>query len=584
MFSFKKVFRQVKLNILFLIPVILSITFGIFLRLYLFWNNSFVGDEVNTLEYLAINGYAHPKIFDFYNFLLLKNRGPGQYLVNYLNTSIFGFINEFQIRLPYVFISIVALIVIYFLTYEFFKSKKVALISVSLFSFNGLFIIFGRLAQYQSFLVFFIPLTVYFFTISYLKNNKKLMFLSAILYSICLLFHYDSLSLLPYFISLITYNIYLNTKKSNLINTTKLILIFILVVSFFSIVFYLPFFSHQYYSIKTSSYLESRLFGGGFMPKTPYFELGQILELYLPLEAWFILFFLLVLGFVFLHKKIINKVKLFKISFNHLVPLYYLANILFVIGFLLSLTLLKPRLSTLLVYISSFVILFLLFISKKIGAKLFALIAWFLVNFCVYFYFIKDPRTHVYVVFFPAFILVAYSINNIFEIIKNKYFKFVLYMLLNLLILLLFYFYYLVFIQINPPYLWYKKTFIFKELPYVDRNYKSNLKIFGFGDNNHWLEIKKLYDMGCLVKNYGTNEKISVSNFYMQTKQISLNDQPETVIFVVNPTTWSTQKLQYYSNNNEYILLKTYYNGDYPSVYLFGKKIAYKTNKTGCFK
>lgn len=92
------------------------ILWGIFTRFWGIWYSEFQGDEINPLRYLDNIKGTTPHIWDFFNYILDQKRGPGQYVINYLNTSLFGFHGEFQIRLPFFVFSVLSILTVYLLT------------------------------------------------------------------------------------------------------------------------------------------------------------------------------------------------------------------------------------------------------------------------------------------------------------------------------------------------------------------------------------------------------------------------------------------------------------------------------------
>lgn len=565
---------------IFNLAMLFFVFYGIILRFIYLGKNDFIGDEVNTLEYLP--GISRPYIgfIDFVNFLLLKNRGPGQYFVNYLNTSIFGFINEFQIRFPFFLISILSFVPLYLFALKIFKSKKIALVSVVLFSINGLFVVFGRLAQYQSFIIFLIPLSAMFYIEGIKTKRLMLLFLASLLFSFSALFHYDGLSAAIFFVAL-PLKIFFD-KKIKIKFLAKSQVLFWGIFGLINLLFYIPFILNSYYSQKTSTYLSSRIFGGGFMPKTPYFELGLILELYLPIFFWFVMFFLSSFSFVVLQKHL-NKIDLkIVVLKKHVVLITYLFFIfLFNSAFILSTLELKPRLSTLLIYFSSISICFILLLNKKVRSEIFALICWFLISFDIYFFFMKDPRTHIYVVLIPGFILTAFTIYKLITY-KKQFIRVLAHSTFFIFLLLISYFDYLVFIQKDPEYLWEKKYFFGIELPNVLRTQKTSRKIFGFGSNNHFLSVASMFKSRCLTGDYFTNEKLSVSKFYLEKEPVSLYDTPENLVYFVYPSTWSRVEKPMLDSLIEYRILKVYYNNGKPVTYIYGRRDTYALANFSC--
>ena len=95
--------------------VVCFILIGVFFRFYALGVNYFGGDELSTIDYLVHYGKTTPSIQIFLHFLADQDRGPGQYLINFINIFIFGYINEFQLRFPYFIFSISSIYTLFLL-------------------------------------------------------------------------------------------------------------------------------------------------------------------------------------------------------------------------------------------------------------------------------------------------------------------------------------------------------------------------------------------------------------------------------------------------------------------------------------
>ncbi len=565
-----------------IIPVIL-ILYSIFLRFYGIWYSDLQGDEINPLRYLDNIYGTTPGIDQFFTYLLDQKRGPGQYIINYINTSIFGFNSEFQVRFPYFVFSSLALVSIYFLARKIFN-QKVAVFSVLLMGLNGLYIAFGRITQYQSFMYLVSPLSLFIFIKSFYQRSYLGIVFSGFLLSLCMLGHYDTLSFAPFFIGFLL--TYLLQNKKQLLYVVKSGFAFFISFAIPSLLFYIPFLSSSYYESTAKGYLLGRLFGSGFMPRTPYHELGKLLTLYMPSEAWVIFFVLTCFGLFFLFSNFEYR-NFFKINkrFIRWIPLISICIFIFAVFF--SVFPIKPRSATFLEYGSAIILLLSLFFTKKVKPEIIGIISWFLISFSVYFFFIKDPRTHVYITFLPAFLLAGYALNFLFNL-KNNIVRGVFWCSFLAYSIYLGVFYYVVFIDTNPEYPWFEKDIFGRVLYSVGRvRYKKVDGVFGFNSNRHWKDIRTLYDKGCLVGPYNSNEKNSITRFYLGFDQ-TYPDNPDfifsgdTFFIVEAPQSWYYTNIDRYNKIVPYPVIHIIYNKDLPVVYVLGNLSIYKDRKMLC--
>ena len=190
-------FSQFKLPVYTTTIFFLLIVFSIFVRAQDLGYSIFQGDEVNTVDFLY---EMQPGINGLWEYLISQKRGPVQYMINIINVNLFGYINEEQIRFPYLVFSVIALFSLYKLTKRVFDPAT-ALIASTLMAINGLFIAFGRITQYQSVMYFLIPFGIMLFIRALNTKNNKTLLYSGLLMSFAFLTHYDTLSVAPFFIA-----------------------------------------------------------------------------------------------------------------------------------------------------------------------------------------------------------------------------------------------------------------------------------------------------------------------------------------------------------------------------------------------
>ncbi|PIR43570.1 hypothetical protein COV24_01975 [candidate division WWE3 bacterium CG10_big_fil_rev_8_21_14_0_10_32_10] len=576
----KKIIILFKQNYLFFITGAF-ILFGIFVRYKGLGYSDLQGDEINPLDYLGNIKGTNPTLTDFIAYLLVQKRGPIQYLINYANTSLFGYHNEYQVRLPFFILGSLALVSFYYFAKKIFD-KNAAMWTTVFLALNGLYITFARITQYQSFMYFMVPVSLFVFVKAFKDRNYKLISISGFLLSLDMLGHYDTLSVLPFICFFVLASLY--RDKSDFMYILKSGTLFSLFFIIPSILFYVPFLQNSSYESTTSDYLGRRIFGGGFMPRTPY-VVEKILAMYVPMEGWAFLFLFIVLGLFFLGSNIReNKIFKYKIPFN-LSYLYYFGVSLFSFGIIFSFFPLKPRLSTLIVYVGSILIILLLFLSKKVKPVYVGLASWFLFANAFYFFFLRDPRTHVYVVFIPGFILAGYGLSKFLNYF-NSYIKIFFSTLIIIFFIYLSYINWIIYVDKNPEYLWWDKPVFWSNLYTLQHvRHKKIDGVFGFNHNRDWKIIRDYYDSGCLKGTYNSNEKNSITKFYMGVDQDNLLTDgmqlgADTLIGVEAPHSWYFYNMELYKSG--YYLLKTIYKGNYEAVWIWGKVEVYPNGKLLC--
>lgn len=582
------IFKGIKLAPLFLFIASFIILFSVFVRVEGIGYSNYQGDEVNTMDFL------YEMNDGVLNYLLAQKRGPVQYLINISNVSMFGYRDESQIRLVYSIAGILALITFYLFVRKVYDSSTAFITSV-LLAINGLFIAFARITQYQSIMYFLVPIGVLVFVNSINKKDYKLAFVSGLLMSLSVLTHYDTLSVLPFFISiylsLVINEIYKHGFVLNNKNQIFAYLHFVIFALAFIIPaasYYIPFAMGESFDNTTSSYLDNRLSGGGFMPRTEITL--KLITMYIPKFHIWVLFILGILSIISYGKYfkeqsliMINKIGIKK---EWIYYLYLLLTSLILFSSVFSLYPIKPRTSSLLIILCSLAISTLLILNKKIDLYKKAVIIWFLGCYSFYWFIMKDPRTHVYVSFIPLFMIAADGFIKLIYMVKSKY---VVNAILGLFVLMLIFISgvnYKIFVDRNPEYPWWDKTFLGWDIYNIKRvRYEKIEGVFGFNNYRGWEQVAGMFNKGCLVGNFKSNEKDSITYFYTRRHQIPITSDftvtkdVDNAIIVEGPHSWVyvTPK-----EPDEFVLLRTIKSGDYDVSYIYGRQSVYPDKKLKC--
>ena len=230
-----------------ILTLFLILCIGVFLRFSGLGYSHFYGDETKTL-YLN-------KTIPAFKFLLDQRKGPVQYIAAWTVEKITNGYNEFFIRTPFAIAGIFSVLVFYLLVKKFFNWKE-SLISTFLFCVSGFSIAFSRTAQYQSFLILFGLLSIYFF-ISALENKKKSWYLLASLTLAASFYsHYDAI----FFLVPIIYIFFSQSDR----NYKEIILFFAAPCAAVLSLFYLPYVFGGYLFSNTVNYVARRINGSDY--------------------------------------------------------------------------------------------------------------------------------------------------------------------------------------------------------------------------------------------------------------------------------------------------------------------------------
>lgn len=582
-----KTIKSLNLENLFIYFLTAFVILGVYIRFQGLGYSEFQGDEIDTVEFVPdIYGEA-PSYSHFFTKDIYENKkGPVQYAINFVNIKSFPGVSEFKVRLPYFIFSFLSFFAFFYLARKIFPEKIAAYATVAIYAMNGLQIAFSRITQYQALMFLLQPLAVLLFLKGYYGKNVKLLLLSAGVFGLAFLTHYDALVLFAFFYSFLFIEV-LKDKK-NLKRCVTYAVSFTAVFALISIPFYIGYVNSRYFSKTTSGYLNRRLWGFGLMPRVPV-VLNVIIHLYMPKVAWLMFFLLTTTSFLPFYKNFSDlKLSFIKIKKWVIVAFYVFMVNLLSFAVIFSNFPIKPRAATLLVYGSSIsIIITLLWFHKKIKTEIISLIIWFLFAFNVYFFFIKDPRTHVYISMIPAFILAGYGVSVFWNLIKNSYYKIVVILAVSLSLFYILVFNWQVFVNKNPEYPWFQKEIFGSSMYVTPKEYHNKVEgVFGFNNRRHWREVRDLYDRGCLVGRYNSNEKNSVTSFYLGENQKAdlvrgLVVNSPTLIVIEGPHSWMYRSPSK-QPDSDYLPIISFKNNDLIVMQIWGHVDTYPEGKLLC--
>jgi hypothetical protein len=489
----KKLFSLIKNNINMLIVVAISIG----LRFINLGYSDYQGDEIKAL-YLPEVGQ------NLSNFLVSQKKGPVQFLITYLIKFLDNsYSSQFLVRFPFALAGVLA--VIFF--YKFVKlhfGERIAFYSSLFFSTSGLFVAFSRIVQYQSFVVLFAVLSLYFLSMAGLSEKYKVkgIFLGLLFWALSILSHYDGVFIAP----IAFYLLFSWFKNADLTVKQKISIFLIAGVLSLSLllIFYLPFMSS--FSESTADYWESRITGSssGKISSSKY-----IFSLYQPVFS---------LGLYFV--------------------LSFFGSVLIVLGFM-SRTILSLK------NLPNFVRNFFdhttdVMVSVQKGRfRIVAIILWVALAVGFFEGYVYIPGTHIYNYLLPTFILMGFGVVLI-ESAVFKVFEFPLVRIFNFLgIVLIISFLtvqsYVVFVDHKREYPWEDEKFLIWTFRKPDTNF--HLSLFGFPYYRNWDGIKNFVMSKPDIVAYYSNERRQIAGFYLDYDRNY--DRAGAYVHIMNPQSFT---------------------------------------------
>jgi len=492
--------------------------------------SNYQGDEIKAL-------YLPEQNESFFEFLMDQRKGPVQFLVTFLLKFINPtYENELLMRIPFVLAG-------FFAVYFFFKlvemhfNKKIAFYASLFFGTNGFFIAFSRIVQYQSFVIFFMILALYYLTLG-LKTEKfkiKGIYWGLIFWALSILSHYDGVFIAPFAFYLI-YEWFQGVKTAK----KKKLLHFIRAGSLSGIliaVFYTPFVLSI--SEKTQEYWMGRITGAVSQKLS---SSRYLFTVYQPIYAVHIYTALFILGIGFIFLGLVSK---------------YIRNM-----------------NKLPKFIQRFFIhtTDLMQLIQKRKFFVFSILAWILIAVAFFEGLIYIPGTHIYTYLIPMFIILAFGLVTL-ESLVFKIFEYPLVVGFNTIgIFVLFAFLslqsYTVFVDSYKEYPWEQEQFMFWTLPMPTPIY--HLSMFGFPYYRNWEGIGDFISQFPEVEAYSTNERKSMARHYINLEKDT--EKAGFFVHVRHPQSFTEdiiyEKADYWAQNYEPVHTLSRFGRDLVRVYL----------------
>jgi 4-amino-4-deoxy-L-arabinose transferase-like glycosyltransferase len=191
----KSGFKEIGDHKLVAVQIALLIMVSLVLRLAALGYSNFQGDEIQAL--CRFSDTQSP--IQFLAYLLAQRKGPVQFLIT-CAYSLFdpAFSSEAAMRLPFAMANLAGLVCLFLLARRLFNLQT-AIYAAFLFAVNGIFIAFGRIVQYQSFVI--LGGLGALFSLSLALDHEKWrlpgLYLAFSLAAVSLLAHFDAAFFLP---------------------------------------------------------------------------------------------------------------------------------------------------------------------------------------------------------------------------------------------------------------------------------------------------------------------------------------------------------------------------------------------------
>ena len=389
--------------------------------------------------------------------VFLHKKGPAEILIPMALLALAGRLPEAWARLPFALAGLGGLALLYLLGREM-ASERAGLWAALLMALNGYLVAFSRIVQYQSLVFFLSALALwcgYRFwqeCVAAKERAGRYLILAGLFAGVGLLAHYDAAFVLPPLGYLIWDRWRRLREKRGAILHSFLLTLALLTAILLS--FYLPFVLHPHFQA-ARSYISARTGG-----RPPYFNLHHF---------W-------------INSTIYNSVYY---------VLLMVALLLLAVGWHLK-----------------------RFLTGGANELAKATWMWFAGPFLLYTFLLRDPRTHLYIMF-PSWALVAgmalaWGLGRLWSRLSRT----VVYGVLGTLSLLSAGYLYLAFLQHSPL---YQRTYpqhraALYPTPYGDRF--PEIDIFGFPYRAGWKVIGALYQAGVLQGDYDSNEEEPITRWY----------------------------------------------------------------------
>jgi 4-amino-4-deoxy-L-arabinose transferase-like glycosyltransferase len=440
--------------------------------------------------------------------LFYHQKGPVEVLLPMAMWALSGTINEWQARLPFAFAGILGVAAFYLLGRRWFDERS-GFIGASLLAINGYFVGFGRIVQYQGFVLAAVTLALLALWRWSQEGERRWLLAGSALLAFGLLAHYDAGLVLPAAIYIVGQRLWANrSQRHTRIPIRDLLGASALALGILAL-FYFPFMRHPNFA-KTLTYLSSARIG----TQGPLYN--NILSS-LPLATFYnSSYYLIGLACLIVLASFLSFQRI-----GLLIPIacHFLVLLLSILG--------STPGSGLALWVGPVmaVLLLAIVLSRRTTTQFRAAWLWFGAPFIFYYFLVWDPRTHVLNAFPGAILLAASALDHILDATSTRLSSLhrrslviihrSLFIACCLLFILLGCYPYLMFVKHDPEIKrsWptHRPTLYWK--PAGDDG-PPQFGFFGFPYRAGWKVVNRLVEEGVIEGVYASNEEPQVTSWY----------------------------------------------------------------------
>jgi hypothetical protein len=248
-------------------PITLILLGSAVLRLVHLDYSHFQGDEISAL---------YPMHIPFPDSLIEQLKGPIQLLVTLFVRMLTGEYGEWETRFPFSLASLGVVYVVYLFVRDG-HGQRTALLAGALTGSCGLLVAFGRIAQYQAFVMLAVSLTAMSLQRWILKDEPRYLYFGMASFAFGVLAHYDSLTFLPAMLLLLILGF--RTRERWTGSRVRHLFLASALAIFLAGLFYIPFIFRPGF-VSVTEYLQGRVVGASV--RETFIKTKQLLALYSP--------------------------------------------------------------------------------------------------------------------------------------------------------------------------------------------------------------------------------------------------------------------------------------------------------------
>ena len=447
----------------------------------------FQGDEVNVVHIAASAIQGREDV------LFYHKKGPAELLTTAVFYGGARLLTESGARLPFAVANILFVLGLYSLAYRF-AGPRAALWAGLLAALNGFFVAFGRIVQYQS-LVLLLGVLALYNALAYAERRRaREVWLGALFVALGLLAHTDALfaALAAAMVILVVWG----KERPSWRQAAQRLAGPIGLAGVLLAAFYIPYVRHPFFHI-ARTYVSARQ---GLIPCD---NLGHLITIGTVYNSIYYLGFFGV-GILGVIGEGLGRFRRWGI-----VLLTVAATLLLSAWFAPERWQASGRSYVVLAYLAA--LLPLVWAPNRTLAWRAAFI-WFAVPLVTYLFFFADPRTHLYIAFPGACLLLGGGLAELEARLGRL--RWVWYAFCAGVLGLAGVYLYILFVHHNPE---YKRTYPAYRWPIFWAPYGEKMPtqgLFGFPYRAGWKVIGALYAQGTLHGDYGTNEETHITHWY----------------------------------------------------------------------